>query len=672
MPPDGAIDSDVLRLMQRGSATTALAAYRGDIDGMRAIAVLLVLVFHFDLVSGSKAGFIGVDVFFVISGYLITSILTRQLDKGTFDFAAFYVARVRRLAPALLAVLLLTLAAGTALLFPDDLRELVRQAVASQFYVANFYFWKNVSYFGLGSDNVFLLHMWSLAVEEQFYLFYPLTLWLVYRWGRKWFWTMLGLGLVLSFVVNVSIVHAKPSAAFYLLPTRVWEFVAGALVPLASRWSRRAWIDEAIGALGIALLVIAVTIHRVDFSFPGFFALLPVIGATCLLVCGDGRSTVVSRTLSLRVPVYIGKISYPLYLVHWPINVLAKRSFAGDYDIMWRFGAFGLSFLLAALIYHWVEDPIRHRRILSRARALLSGYGAGLAVTVLVFMVVAGTNGLPQRFPPEVVRLANFVHDQSPPLNECEFADKPLRTTADFCTLGVKGGTPKWLVYGDSHAWAAHDAFDKWLALKGESGLFIFRNSCPPILGIHILGDQGRCYQFNQSAVDFLRDHIEIGTVVLVSTWHQAPEARITTSSEVALSKEQALGLFDKSFSTTLAELHRLGRKIYIWEPVPGATKSVPIAMARAVLEKRPARIEFSKEQYLADNSFFFTAIANNKDLITVLLSPAEALCKGQLCAATIDGNPAYFDNAHIARSGTDFWVGMMQRSEQGVASTSR
>ena len=654
--------------MQPAAATSALPAYRRDIDGMRAIAVLLVLVFHFDLVPGNRAGFIGVDVFFVISGYLITSILIRQLDQGTLSFRAFYLARVRRLAPALIAVLFLTMVAGSALLFPDDLKELSRQALASQFYVANIYFWKNVNYFGLGSDNVFLLHMWSLAVEEQFYLLYPLALWSIHRFRRRYFWVAIGVMLLVSFASNVALVQPKPAAAFYLLPPRAWELLAGALAPLALKWSRPTTVDESIGALGIGLLLIAVGIYRTDFRFPGFFALLPVLGATCLLVSGDGRSTRVSRMLSSPLLTYVGKISYPLYLVHWPVYVLAKRSLGEHYDFAWRFGTFALSFLLAAFLYQWIEDPIRHRRFLSRGKTLLRGYGAGLAVAVLAFVLIERTDGLPQRFPQEVVHLANSVNDKSPPLVECEFTGTPSLRNADFCVLGVRGGTPRWLVYGDSHAWAAHDVFDKWLALKGESGLFMYRNSCPPILDIHILGDQGRCNRFNRSVMTFLKEHADIRAVVLVSTWRQAPEARLSRASDLLLSQEDALSLFDEKFSATLAELHRLGKRIYVWEPVPGASENVPLALARAQLEHRSANIEFTKDRYLAENAFFFSTIEKNRDLIDVLFSPADALCRSGMCAATIDGNPAYFDNAHVARSGADFWVGMLQRSEREAA----
>ena len=260
----------------------------------------------------------------------------------------------------------------------------------------------------------------------------------------------------------------------------------------------------------------------------------------------------------------------------------------------------------------------------------------------------------------------------SPALTECEFDGRSLRVDADFCAIGKPEVRPSWLVYGDSHAWAAHAAFDQWLASKGEAGLFMYRNSCPPIEGIHILGDKGRCNAFNRAVAAFLEAHAETRNVVLVSTWRQAPEGRLSREQDKMLSKDDALALFDEKFAATLVRLHRLGKRVYVWAPVPGASQSVPLALARAALAKRPADIEFTRAQYLADNAFFFAAVEKNRARIAVLLSPADVLCASGRCAATIDGNPAYFDNAHIANSGAAFWAGMMQRAEQAASATSR
>ena len=217
--------------------------------------MLLVLVFHFDLVSGGGAGFIGVDVFFVISGFLITSILRRQINEGTLSLRSFYLGRIRRLAPSLLVTLVAVLVTGSALLFPNDFVELATQVLASQFYVANIYFWRNINYFWMGASNAFLLHTWSLAVEEQFYLFYPLAVIAIHKYARRYFWHAITIGLFVSFSLNIAFVGRKPEATFYLLPTRAWELLTGALVPIiALKWFRSRAVDELLGVLGIVLI----------------------------------------------------------------------------------------------------------------------------------------------------------------------------------------------------------------------------------------------------------------------------------------------------------------------------------------------------------------------------------------------------------------------------------
>ena len=198
-------------------------AYRRDIDGLRAVAVLLVLVFHFRLIPLGKAGFLGVDMFFVISGFLIMSIVRQQLDDGTFQLRAFYLARIRRLAPALSVVLFFTLLYGWIRLLPLEFAEMGRQVASAQFYVSNVYYWRNFNYFGLGTDQVYLLHTWSLAVEEQFYLLFPLATMALHRWGRTWFWRAVASVALFSFLLNIFWVVPKAMNTFYLLPTRAWE-----------------------------------------------------------------------------------------------------------------------------------------------------------------------------------------------------------------------------------------------------------------------------------------------------------------------------------------------------------------------------------------------------------------------------------------------------------------
>ncbi|WP_295641230.1 acyltransferase family protein [uncultured Methylibium sp.] len=640
----------------------AAAGYRSDIDGVRAIAVLLVLVFHFELLVAGKAGFIGVDVFFVISGFLITGIIRRQLDEGSFRLGQFYTHRVRRLAPALLVTLALTLAVGALDLLPADFLELVRQALASQFYVANIYYWKNVNYFGLGADNIFLLHMWSLAVEEQFYLLYPLLLIAVHRWLRRWFWTVLAAVLLVSFALNLAFVASRPEATFYLLPTRAWELLAGAFtLLLTERWRPHRRIDEALGWGGAALIVAAIVAYDEQTRFPGWFALLPVLGGMGLLLAGRNEATLASRLLSLPVMSYVGKISYPLYLVHWPINVFASRWYGEQYGWGLRFAMFALAVAAAAAIYHAIEQPVRQRRVLARERGVLVGYGVAFALTLLGFGLVWRTGGLPQRFPAEVARLAAFAEDRSPPLADCEFSNR--RGPVEPCRIGAPGPAPRWLVYGDSHAWAAHGAFDRWLASRGEAGLFMFRNSCPPIRGVHVFKDQSQCHDFNEAMAGLLERRPEVDSVVLVSAWLQAAEGRLVPTADTAPSLPASLSLFDARFAATVQALHAGGRRVYVWEPVPGALQSVPQALARAALGREVPDLVITPERYRADHAVFLAALEKNRASLAGSFSPSALLCGTGRCAVQVDGRPIYFDGSHVTRSSADLWVDMMRRT---------
>ena len=313
----------------------------------------------------------------------------------------------------------------------------------------------------------------------------------------------------------------------------------GALVPIiVIKWVRSKCVDEVLGLLGASFILIGVTCYREDFHIPGFYAVFPAIGAGALLLSGSGRPTTISKILSWSPAVYIGRISYSLYLLHWPLNVFAGHLIE-NYSPLWRLAMFALSIVLAALVYHVVEDPIRRKRNLVTNNKLLLGYVVGLAATVSIFAVALISDGLPRRFPDEVVRLANYVNDKTEPLEECDFAGQPINSQTSFCQIGIADGNPTWLIYGDSHAWAAHAAFDKWLKLNSQAGLFIFRHSCPPLKGVHLFGDKDECFAFNREVTHFIESNTYLRNIVLVSTWRQAIEGRLSISSQILATKEE-------------------------------------------------------------------------------------------------------------------------------------
>ena len=648
----------------------ARLSYRPDIDGIRAIAVLLVVVFHFHLVTGVESGFMGVDVFFVISGFLITSIIQRQLDAQTFRLGAFWIQRIRRLAPALTATTLLTLIAGWLWLMPVEFAKLAQQTIAAQLYFANIFYWRHINYFGLQAQDVYLLHTWSLAVEEQFYLLFPITLLAISKWARGRVGIVLSVLALISFGLDLAFVRVKPEATFYLMPTRAWELLAGSLLALQVVRLRgiRPLASAAVGLAGFVCLGIAVLAYREDIAFPGFFALLPVSAGVLLILSGSLGSSFATRFLSLEPLAYVGRISYPLYLVHWPVNVFATAALAAGYGWGWRLSMLLLSVALAATIYHGIEGPARRWLEQASARTVLRGYGAALAGAVAVSIVVLGTNGVPSRYPARVAQLASFELDTPPPLLECQYFGNAALQTKSLCRLGATNAAPHWLIYGDSHAWAASGGLDQWLRQTGQSALFMFVHSCPPVVGVYVFHAGSNCFFFNAAALQYLKEQPTITHVLLISTWREAQNAGLTDTPDRQLTSSESLKLFDRQFAVTVDELRRMGKSTYIWEPVPGARVSVPQAMARSELESTPLAIDFTRKEYLADFSFFFDSLRKKRQVVAGTFSPSRAVCGSGRCVSEIDGSPLYFDNAHLAYSQSWFWAEALARQMPGRA----
>ncbi len=639
--------------------------YRADVDGLRAIAVLLVVVFHFALLPLGEAGFVGVDVFFVISGFLVTAILRQQIEGGGFALGAFYAGRVRRLAPALCAVLLATLVFGYFALLPFEFEELARQVAAAQGYVANVYFWRNIDYFRLGAENVYLLHTWSLAVEEQFYLLYPLGLLLIYRQRRCHPAVVIALLAAASFALNLWQVERRPEATFYLLPMRAWELLTGALLTwlpagcLASRWAR-----DALGALGAAALVGAVLVYDRSIAVPGAFALMPVAGATCLLAAGAHAHSLTRRALSLPLLVYLGRISYALYLVHWPINTFALRAWADDYSLAWRWAAFAGSILTAMALYHWVENPIRYGRKLVARKHLLASYVVAVVVTFVLCLGVILSAGMPARLPPLVAQLAASSEDRSPPLEACAYRDAsaPLRP----CSIGDATRPLRWLVVGDSHAWAAHDAFAMWLTRRGEQGAFAYRQGCPPLRDVQLVGDRsGMCPAFNAAVSEYLERNPGVQGVFLVSSWLQIHEGLLADAPGQAPDRDRALRVFERSFADTLTWLHEREKTVYLWGPVPPASAHVPRELAAAAWrgESEPA-LGLTAGEYRDLFAYYFSALEQQRERVTVSVDPGAFLCASGRCRISADGQPVFFDNSHVTRSSASRWADLIEYAE--------
>ncbi|WP_323844973.1 acyltransferase family protein [Microbulbifer magnicolonia] len=649
--------------------------YRPDIDGLRSVAVLLVLVFHFKILDLGKAGFLGVDIFFVISGYLITQILYKQIqnNNGRIDFRKFYLARIRRLAPALFVTLALTLIAGHIFLLPEHFSDLAKEVIYAQIYASNIYYWQNINYFGLHADSTTLLHTWSLALEEHFYLVFPLFIFTIFLFSRKYFWLLFLLAGIFSFLLNIYFVNIKPEATFYLMPTRAWEFILGGMMVIFSKTRKatspfsRAASSEACAAIGTCAIAAAIVFYSDEIQFPGYYALLPTVGAALIIHAGTFRNSSITKLLSGRLPVYIGKLSYSLYLIHWPINIFAAYQLGESYTIEWRILFFLLTFLIAIAMFHLVENPTRKISIEAHPKRIAWGYVTGLAGTVIFSTAVVTGNGLPSRFSDAAQLLANYSTDIPPDTPKCQPETTRKFDKADFCQVGEISQAPTWVMIGDSHAWALKRAFDIWLKRRGESGLFIFRHSCPPLVGLALFKARGQCRLFNERAYEYIYNDQSIRNVVLASTWIQARRS-LTLDSDRRSEPGESLAIFSRAFTQSIDNLHNRGKHIYIWGPVPGAKDNVPLRLAKATNPAVEAKdLAFTFSEYLERYAFFYDALELSKSKISGIINPSKELCSdGEVCHVTINNLPAYSDGDHLAYSWSDYWANVIENQLSG------
>jgi peptidoglycan/LPS O-acetylase OafA/YrhL len=566
------------------------------------VAVLSVIAFH---VAPAKfrGGFVGVDIFFVISGFLISSIIYQELESGAFSIVEFYVRRIRRIYPALFIILGCVCVAGWMFLLPSDFVILGKQIIGGSTFVANFVLWWQSGYFSPEAILKPLLHLWSLGVEEQFYLLFPLICVLLYRSKSR---RRLAFAFVavagISMVVNVALV-SKFSAATYFLPfSRFWELFAGAGLALAMRGRLDAPKDEspagwqhAMGMAGLILLIASVFVIDEFHPFPGWWALMPITGSVLAMAAGE-HSWANRNILSWRPAVLIGLISYPLYLWHWPILSFMKVAMVSRGVLLSRpeKGALVMgAFVLAYLTYRFVEIPIRgvkekrRRRkgaILLLGSVLLTGVFGGLVLL---------SHGFPSRLPAAVVALDHdYGGDASKAWREGRCFLRPEQTAAAFtddCVDAASGreGQPLVLVWGDSHA---ADLFPGFRALQAQSGVRLAQftaSLCAPILGLRV-PERPECTSVNYAVLERVRK-LRPATVVLSAHWDNP-----NPDQSAATKRQELLNTIESIRAAGVANVVVIGSFPFWTAPVPGLlagevvrhpNRPVPQRLPRSLLE---------------------------------------------------------------------------------------
>ena len=457
--------------------------YRSDIDGLRALAVLAVIGFH-AFPGVIHGGFIGVDIFFVISGFLISTILLKDLDQNRFNFFHFFSRRIRRIFPSLILVLFACWIFGWINLLPNEYAQLGKHIAGGGLFIDNFLYWQEIGYFDQSSETKPLLHLWSLGVEEQFYLIYPFLLWLGFKksWGLKILYAL----WILSFLLNIYFSFYQSSTAFFLPFTRFWEFLIGAYVALQFQKKSfappeqkyRNALLEFVPITGIALISISFLALSAKSIFPGFWAIAPTLG-TALIIFSSPNTWFQQRILSSRYLVKIGLISYPLYLWHWPLLSFAHIMHGGTPTKSTRLACIVMAFLFAWISYKWVEYPIRF----AIKQKIKPSWLACCLITLSLLGITTYLNkGFPSRIPEKFLEIQNLFNKTDNATAQC------IRMFGgggnSYCKIDDITKNPTVLLIGDSHANHFYEGLRHYYHGKGENLLSMGAGGCPPFYGI--------------------------------------------------------------------------------------------------------------------------------------------------------------------------------------------
>jgi peptidoglycan/LPS O-acetylase OafA/YrhL len=640
-------------------------AYRRDIDGLRAVAVLGIVGYHAfpGLVPG---GFAGVDVFFVISGFLITGVIARGREAGSFAWGGFYLRRARRILPALIAVCLTVALAAAWIEMPRQLAVTGAALGASALFGANVLFARSPGYFAPAAQESPLLHLWSLGVEEQFYLLWPLLIALLLlkpiRAARPW---LAGALLVLSLAAAQSmLLRGADNAAFFGLPARAWEFLCGGLLSLTPGRPPAPRAAEAAAGAGLVLIAAALFGLNDRMPFPGLAALPACLGTALVLWSGGGQAPAAARLLRARPTVAIGRISYSLYLWHWPLLVMAAGLAQRPLEASERAGLVALSFALAAVTWRWVEEPFR-RGPMERPWPRLAPYAVGLAVVLGAGLVLFLTRGLPGRLPPAAREAAAIeTRDVNPLRNLCFGHPGPLPPTG--CRFGASPDAKNYdvLVWGDSHGDAVTPGVVEWARRRGWSVREATQGGCPPFTDrriplLKVL--EKACRGTTAEVMQEIAADPKLKLVVLAARWplyRDAPPFYDVNSPRVGAPGFKArVSSLQPSMSDTLATLAAATRaQVLVIGPVPELTLIPPQCLAQQRYLHGDERRCFSAPAALPlarlrpAEAELRQALAAHPKVRAVF--PSGDLCSDRTCVSAMDGRLIYFDDDHLSASG--------------------
>jgi peptidoglycan/LPS O-acetylase OafA/YrhL len=611
-------------------------AKRSDIQTLRAIAVLSVIAFHAfpDLVPG---GFVGVDIFFVLSGYLITQSIIGEINKSNFTVADFYRRRIRRIFPALFTMLGTTLVVGWFILDPEQLQKLGRNVVAAALFSSNFDFAITTGYFDGGASTKPLLHTWSLAVEEQFYIFYPLLLVFIFRFRREWLIPCLVLIAVISLALSEFMLSRWPSPAYYLSPPRFYELLIGAVLAARSHPSKlglltRSWLTSA----GLAAVFIPIFYYTETTRFPGFAALLPCIGTAAIIAAGTENNGWVSRLMSFKPVTAIGDWSYSLYLWHWPLLVYVALAWPNEPPAFVIVITLVVTFILSWLSFRFLEQPAA--RMPLRSTPFLSIGTSAIMVAVVGGGILMVLGGAPGRFDEGASKQLQVASDINPKRDECHSGERHVLSYTEGCIFGDLDQYPSTVVWGDSHGAELSVAMGEIAKRYGDSIRELTFSACPPTSDVRFPA-RPSCDEYNDRILEAISADTQVTDVVLAAYF-------------TAYGQDDAVV---RGFSDVARKLRAAGKAVTIILPIPTMTFTPPARVAAAMRYNMPTNnIGRTYASYLAENSAIRDELKRLANTIGAKIEdPAQVLCADGFCHAF---DPAYgtlyFDNVHLGLAG--------------------
>jgi len=637
--PAHAADQRVTR--ENGPYVTRKITYRPDIDGLRSIAVGAVVIFHLFGVMGG--GYLGVDIFFVISGFLITSILIRENEVGNYSIISFYERRIRRIIPALIFMLIVISAIAVMVLLPSDLIRFGWSILATLSFVSNIYFWRDADYFSPAAETKPLLHTWSLGVEEQFYVIFPVVIAFIYKFFRKNSIIIISCLASLSLALTIFILHlGKGSVAFYLLPTRAWELGAGAIVALSTVFPPGRRVAGFFSFIGLGL--IAVFLFEANpYRWAPLPTALPAVLGTALLLWAGQTKNPISGLLANRPMVWGGLISYSLYLWHWPIYVLLRYRLIDEPGFVHRSLMLFSAIAAAYLSWRYVEKPFRSRSMLpSRVLALT---GAGVLIMALVAVGFVASKGLPRRLPEEASRFNRFVgtNYRCPPASIIPFG------YAYACSIFPRSINPdraKVALLGDSFAQMYAPALAPGLKDRQIGGILVPANGCLPLATLNRSTGCGAAFRANRDALLAL-PHLEL--VFIAASWENLERHIVDTTGRAvpaALRLPRALD----DLQNTAALFAKQGKRLVFVAPIatPGMDLASVVSREIAFHGKHRTRLAMPRAEYEARYGALRQWMSEGKEGAG-FIDPAKILCDYNECHFADGDGPFFADSGHIS-----------------------